>query len=234
MMGGGAARSSAGKRAPTTNHNIMASSAKVLQLHTGSKALVGMTPGRLACSSSPTAVPGCHKHRYVLVCQCSHLPLQPRRLSQALHREQDMLLCLFPLQHTAWGRHVPALLLPSFLPGAFHHFPKLGWLFAKQSITSTGREAAALVSCEEGADFPLPFLPPLQPRLALLRACPGPRGRKTSLLLEVRSRCRCKAAASRRAGKTSLQRPGTSSKDQNSIYLCRAAQTQQPGREPRL
>lgn len=76
-MGGGAARSSAGKRAPTTNHNIMASSAENLQLEPGSEVLAGRKTGKL-----------------------THL--QPRGSSWrghthgALHRERDALLCLSP------------------------------------------------------------------------------------------------------------------------------------------
>lgn len=48
FMGGGAARSSAGNRAPTTNHNIMASSAKILHLHMESTTLAAKKTGKAA------------------------------------------------------------------------------------------------------------------------------------------------------------------------------------------
>lgn len=65
LMGGGAARSSAGNRAPTTNHNIMASSAKILHLHTERKTLAAKKPGQAAHFSYPEEVLGRSKHRSV-------------------------------------------------------------------------------------------------------------------------------------------------------------------------
>lgn len=178
FMGGGAARSSAGKRAPSTNHNIMASSAKILQLETESKALAGKKTGKPAHFSNPMAVLGCGKHRYVLPARrYSHLPLHPLlwpgRLPKTLHGEWDMLLCLFLLHNKLWGRQIPALLLPGFVPGAtvgfFHHCPPKAGLGevcktkASPPRAEPGWRRRGPQKCfylRKEKTSPLPFLPP--------------------------------------------------------------------------
>jgi len=181
-MGGGAARSSAGKRAPTTNHNIMASSAKILQLETESKVFVGRKRGKPARFSSPRGVFGCDKHSYVLPgCWYSHLPPRPGRLPETRPRERDMLLCLFPLQNQLWGRQTPAVLLPSFVPGAtagFSSFPPQSWAgrsLQNKSVTATGparlekSRTTEMLLFEEGAHFPTSFSPTLKAKAGLPR-----------------------------------------------------------------
>lgn len=190
-MGGGAARSSAGKRAPTTNHNIMASSAKILQLETESKALGGKKnkPGKLF--SSAMAVLGCDERWFVLPERgYPHLPPRPGRLPETRHGEREMLHRLFPVRNKLWGRQAPALLLPSFVPAAtagfFQRFPpKAGLGEVCKTKASPPRAEPGWRSCgpqkclclrKEHAS-PLPFLPPLKPKLALVQAFPEKRDR---------------------------------------------------------
>lgn len=200
LMGGGAARSSAGNRAPTTNHNIMASSAKILHLHTERKMLAAKKPGQAAHFSYPEEVLGRSKHRSV--------PTSPPQAApRTLPREWDVLLCLLPLPKMLWASQTPVSPLP--VPGTaagFSSFPTTqSWArrsLQTKSVTATSRarleksHTTEMFLFEEGTSFPVLSSPTLK---AKSWPCwgPSPPG--------MRSRCRCKAAAMQAHVETSAQ-----------------------------
>lgn len=221
-MGGGAARSRAGNRAPTTNHNIMASSAKVLHLDTERRTLAAMKTGQAAPFSCPVGVLGCYK-RGSIPTSPSTAPAQARTAPRALPVEWDVLLCLSPLPHKLWASQIPVLPLPSSMPATtagFSSFPTQSWAgrsLQTKSVTATGVEpgwrsptAQKCFYLRRGTSSSIPFLPPCQPCRV-----PSPPGSAQQVSLQ--------GSSTKGHVETSAQRLETRRKEQYKVYLYRAA-----------